>query len=95
MEALYVSVGSKRKRNIASTAGPESYTIVRQVKGRESLDYGILNGSGPSALVENDQPDRVVISHCPALKRMLICLRTGTGGRREHRSWSGRIVLAG
>jgi hypothetical protein len=38
MEALKVAVGSKRERNIANTAGQDSYTMNREGKGRERLD---------------------------------------------------------
>jgi lysozyme len=49
-----VGVGSKRKRNIANTAGHESYTMNRNVKGRESLVYAFLKVAPPVPLVENE-----------------------------------------
>ena len=49
IEAPQISVGSKRKRSITNTAGHESYTMIQNGKGRESLDYGTLKEGGRSA----------------------------------------------
>ena len=42
MDALFISVGSKREGNIANTAGWKTYTINQNDGGRESLNYGFL-----------------------------------------------------